>query len=290
MTEMRAELLKKARRIVIKIGSRIIASRGRGLNKSRIAKLALEILKLRERKCDVAIVSSGAIIAGMEKLGIEERPKTMPLKQAAAAVGQSQLMWLYEKTFKAHRAMVAQILLTGEDLSDRKRSLNARNTLFTLFDRGVIPVVNENDTVSFEEIKFGDNDHLAALVTRLIDADLLIILTDVDGLYTADPRNNPQARRLDYVAKITAEMEKNASGTGSMEGTGGMRSKISAAKSVGALGVPTLLLNGARPEILTEAFDGQPVGTLFNLKGKKPAGRKPRITGTIKKSAKKEIK
>lgn len=278
----RPHLLKNSRRIVIKIGSRIIASRGAGLNKARIEKLAREILKLRKRKCDVAIVSSGAILAGMEKLGLSERPKTMPLKQAAAAVGQSQLMWLFEKTFKVHKTLVAQILLTGEDLSDRKRFLNSRNTFITLFENGVIPIVNENDTVSIDEIKFGDNDHLAALVTNLIDADLLIILTDVDGLFTEDPRINPDAELISYVEELTPEMEKSASGSATLEGTGGMSSKVAAAKKVGAYGVPALLLNGTHPEILSEAFDGKPVGTLFDLKGDKLNSRKHWIAFSMK--------
>lgn len=274
--------LKKSKRIVIKIGSRIIASRGSGLNKSRIEKLAEEIAFLKEKGLEIVLVSSGAILAGMEKLGLKDRPNTMPLKQAAAAAGQSELMWLYEKTFKTHKIPVAQILLTGEDLADRKRFLNSRNTFFALFDHHVIPIVNENDTVSFDEIKFGDNDHLAALVTNLIDAQLLIILTDVDGLFTADPRFDPGAKLLSEVGEITEEIEQNASGSGTGEGTGGMRSKINAAKKVGAYGVQTLLLNGTCPGILTQAFAGKKVGTLFNLNGEKLNSRKHWLAFSIK--------
>ncbi|MBI3595138.1 MAG: glutamate 5-kinase [Nitrospirae bacterium] len=274
--------IKNCKRVVIKIGSRIIASRGVGLNKSRIEELAEEIARLKTGGIEVVLVSSGAILAGMEKLGLKERPKSIPLKQAAAAAGQSQLMWLYEKTFKTHRIPVAQILLTGEDLADRKRFLNSRNTFFALFDHQVIPIVNENDTVSFDEIKFGDNDHLAALVTNLIDAQLLIILTDVDGLFTADPRVDPEAKLLSEVVEITDEIERNASGSGTLEGTGGMRSKIDAAKKVGAYGVQTLLLNGTVSGNLTQAFAGKKIGTLFHLKGERLTSRKHWIAFSIK--------
>ncbi|MBI1822315.1 MAG: glutamate 5-kinase [Nitrospirae bacterium] len=278
----RTDVFKNVKRVVIKIGSRIIASKGAGLNKSRIERLANEIFHLKEKGFEIVLVSSGAILAGMEKLGLKERPKTIPLKQAAAAVGQSQLMWLYEKTFKEHNLHVAQILLTGEDLADRKRFLNSRNTFFTLFDHKVIPIVNENDTVSIDEIKFGDNDHLAALVTNLIDGQLLIILTDVDGLFTADPRTNPHAELLSEVDEISEKIEKSALGSGTLEGTGGMRSKIEAAKKVGAYGVPTLLLNGTHPGILSLAFGGEAVGTLFRVKGEKLNSRKHWIAFSIR--------
>ncbi|MHB8482672.1 MAG: glutamate 5-kinase [Nitrospiria bacterium] len=278
----RTDIFKNVKRMVIKIGSRIIASKGAGLNKSRIEALANEIFHFKKKGMEIVLVSSGAILAGMEKLGLKDRPKTIPLKQAAAAVGQSQLMWLYEKTFKEHHLHVAQILLTGEDLADRKRFLNSRNTFFTLFDHQVIPIVNENDTVSVDEIKFGDNDHLAALVTNLIDAQLLIILTDVDGLFTADPGKNPEAELLSEVDEISEEIGKNALGSGTLEGTGGMRSKIEAAKKVGAYGVPTLLLNGTQPGILSRAFTGEPVGTLFHLRGEKLNSRKHWIAFSIR--------
>jgi glutamate 5-kinase len=278
----RAHLFKNVQRLVIKIGSRIIASKGSGLNKERIEQLAEEIVHLKKKGIEVVLVSSGAILAGMEKLGLKERPKTMPLKQAAAAVGQSQLMWIYEKTFEAHHLPVAQILLTGEDLANRKRFLNSRNTFFTLFEHNVIPIVNENDTVSVEEIKFGDNDHLAALVTNLVDAQLLIILTDVDGLFTSDPRKDPDAKLLPYVEEISAEIEKTAIDSGTLEGTGGMSSKVKAAKKVSVYGVPTLLLNGTVSGILIRAFSGEKVGTLFNLKGEKLNSRKHWIAFSIK--------
>lgn len=279
-------LFRKCNRVVIKIGSRIIASRGTGLNKSRIEQLAKEIALLKDNGTEIVLVSSGAILAGMAKLGLKERPKSMSLKQAAAAAGQSQLMWLYEKTFKIHKIPVAQILLTGDDLADRKRFLNSRNTFFTLFDHHVIPIVNENDTVSFDEIKFGDNDHLSALVTNLIDAQLLVILTDVDGLFTADPRIHPDAKLLTEVNEISEEIERNALGSGTIEGTGGMRSKIEAARKVAAYGVQTLLLNGTVPGILTQAFGGEKIGTLFNLKGDKLNSRKHWIAFSIKSKGK----
>jgi glutamate 5-kinase len=274
--------LKRYKRIVIKIGSRIIASRGAGLNKSRIEDLAREIARLKRGGVEIVLVSSGAILSGMEKLGLRERPKSIPLKQAAAAAGQSQLMWLYEKAFKLHKIPVAQILLTADDLADRKRFLNSRNTLFTLFEHQAIPIVNENDTVSFDEIKFGDNDHLAALVTNLIDAQMLIILTDVDGLFTANPHTHPDARLLPEVDEITPEIRKSVSEGGSVDGTGGMASKLEAAVKVGAYGVPTLLLNGTVKGIVTQAFSGKPAGTFFKLKGEKLTSRKHWIAYSIR--------
>ena len=190
-------------------------------------------------------MSSGAIAAGLKKLGLVKK-KGMPLslKQAAAAVGQSGLMWMYEKTFGGRGRKVAQVLLTREDLSSRTRFLNARNTLHTLLDYGVVPIINENDTVSVDEIKFGDNDNLSGMVVHLADADLLVILSDIDGLYTADPRIDPAAELIPVVEKVTAELERAAGDAKSLVGTGGMRSKVMTAKKVGAYGVPMAIVNG----------------------------------------------
>src|SRR5512146_1936864 len=200
---MQREFLKKARRIVVKIGSRVLTSEDNGLDAAVIARLAAEIATLREEKREVIIVSSGAVAAGRKALGLEDKPRTIPQKQAAAAVGQSKLMRAYEEAISLHGHKVAQLLLTREDLADRQRFLNARATLDTLLTFGIVPIINENDTVAVEEIKFGDNDNLSALVTNLTEAHLLVILTDIDGFYEADPRANPDARLIPLVKVIT---------------------------------------------------------------------------------------
>ncbi|MFM7841508.1 MAG: glutamate 5-kinase, partial [Nitrospira sp.] len=191
----------------MKIGSSLVASKGIGLRPERIEQLAADIAALKKSGRDVLVVSSGAIVSGIRKLGLTAYPKNLPEKQAAAAVGQSRLMWAYEKAFEALGQKVAQVLLTQQDLADRKRFMNARNTLTALLEFGVIPIINENDTVAVEEIRFGDNDNLAALVAHLIDADLLVILSDVAGLYTEDPRTNNQATLIPVVADITKDIE-----------------------------------------------------------------------------------
>jgi glutamate 5-kinase len=209
------------------------------------------------------MVSSGAIAAGRKELGIDGKPRTIPLKQAAAAVGQTRLMRAYEEAFALHNHKVAQILLTRDDLADRQRFLNARATLDTLLDCGIIPIINENDTVAVDEIKFGDNDNLSALVTNLTEADLLVILTDIEGLYDKDPRANPDARLIPVVRSITREMELGAGGAGSAVGTGGMATKLIAARKVGRSGVPAIIINGMTPGLLGKALAGEDVGTLF---------------------------
>jgi glutamate 5-kinase len=228
------------------------------------------------------LVSSGAIAAGLAKLGLK-KTKGMPLslKQAAAAVGQSSLMWAYEKTFASHGLKVAQVLLTREDLSNRTRFLNARNTLQTLLDYGVIPVINENDTVSVDEIKFGDNDNLSGMVAHLSDADLLVILSDIDGLYTADPKFDPSAELIPLVEKITAEVERGAGDAQTQVGTGGMRSKLMTAKKVGAIGVPMVIVNGKKNGVLPALFEGKDVGTLFLPRPEKLESRKHWIAYTV---------
>jgi glutamate 5-kinase len=272
--------LTRARRLVVKVGSGLITSPGEGLDAKRIRALAGDIAALVAERREVALVSSGAIAAGIARLGLTSRPRSIPEKQAAAAVGQSALMWHYEQAFKRHGIKVGQVLLTSQDISDRGRYLNARNTLLALLDFGVLPIVNENDTVAVDEIKFGDNDNLSGMVVQLTDADLLIILSDIDGLYTADPRLHPDARFIPVVEKITAEMERGAGDALFGVGTGGMRSKIMAAKKVGAYGVPLVILNGKKPGLLAALFDGRETGTLFLPRLEKMDSRKHWIAYT----------
>jgi glutamate 5-kinase len=282
-TGNRKAIFSKFRRIVIKVGSAVLTSSDQGLDQDRIGHLASDISFIMAQGREVILVSSGAIAAGLAKLGLK-KTKGMPLslKQAAAAVGQSSLMWMYEKTFNAHGKKVAQVLLTREDLSNRTRFLNARNTLQTLLDHGVVPIINENDTVSVDEIKFGDNDNLSGMVVHLTDADLLVILSDIDGLYTSDPRIDPAALLIPIVDKITAEIERSAGDAQTSVGTGGMRSKIMTAKKVGAFGAPTVIVNGRTEGILKVLFDGGVVGTLFLPKPEKQDSRKHWIAYTVK--------
>ncbi|HEX9022011.1 MAG TPA: glutamate 5-kinase [Nitrospirota bacterium] len=278
----RKSIFSKSRRIVIKVGSAVLTSSDQGLDHNRIERLASDIATLIGLGRHVIIVSSGAIAAGLAKLGLK-KTKTMPLslKQAAAAVGQSDLMWAYEKTFDAHGKKVAQVLLTREDLSNRTRFLNARNTIQTLLDHGVVPVINENDTVSVDEIKFGDNDNLSGMVVHLADADLLVILSDIDGLYTADPKVNPSAALIPLVEKITAEVERGAGDAQTPVGTGGMRSKIMTAKKVSAYGAPVVIVNGKKNGVLLALFEGRDVGTLFLPRPDRQDSRKHWIAYTV---------
>lgn len=260
---LRETLLQQAKRVVIKIGSSVITSREQGLNLARIDDLAKEVCQFQKQGRQVVLVSSGAVASGLEPLGLTQRPQDIALKQAAAAVGQSRLMWSYEKAFRPFGLTVAQVLLTHEDLSQRRRFLNARNTLLTLMGRGVIPIINENDTVAVEEIQFGDNDMLAGLVAHLIDAQLLIILSDVEGLYTQDPKESSHAELLRVVEEVTPEIEGLAGGTTTAEGTGGMASKVRAAKQAATYGVATIVVNGKIQGVLTRLSSGDELGTLF---------------------------
>lgn len=252
--------------LVIKIGSNILASEDNGLDMKRIQSLADDISSVQELGYEVIVVSSGAIAAGMKKLGLSERPRDIILKQAAAAVGQSSLMWAYEKCFAVHKKTVAQILLTQDDFTDRKRYINSKNTLSTLLSYGIIPVINENDTVATDEIRFGDNDNLAALVAGLIEAERLLILSDVDGLFTDDPRKNPEAILINFVEEITPEMEKRAGGAGSSVGTGGMSSKLKAAQMAVSHGITVNILNGRGKGGIISLLNGEPCGTEFKAK------------------------
>jgi len=279
---MRDEILRQSKRIVVKIGSSLVSSRQTGLQPEKIDQLADEIAALRSNGREVLIVSSGAIISGIKKLGLKEYPKNLPVKQAAAAVGQSRLMWAYEKSFERLGLKVAQILLTHHDLADRRRFLNARHTLAALIEFGVVPIINENDTVAVDEIRVGDNDALAADVAHLVDADLLVILSDIDGLFTEDPRKNPSAELIPLVSEINEDIERRAGVSSTFEGTGGMATKIRAAKKVGEFGVATLILNGQKTGLLTKILSGDPGGSLFLAKGRRLNSRKHWIGHTLR--------
>jgi len=263
MSVDRKEYLQKVKRIVVKVGSSTLTHNTGYLNINRIERLVRQLVDINNREVEIVMVSSGAIAAGRGRLGLKKRPKTIPEKQAAAAVGQGILLHMYEKIFSEYGKVVAQILLTREDFSQRSRFLNARNTFFTLFEQGVIPIVNENDAIVVDEIKFGDNDNLSAMVASLVDADLLIILSDIDGLYDSNPKNNPNAKLIYNVEKITGEIEASAGGEGSDLGTGGMITKINAAKVASASGIPMLILNGSIDNIINDTLEGKEVGTLF---------------------------
>ena len=279
---MRDQVLRQAKRIVVKVGSSLVASREAGLRPDRIEQLADDLSAISRQQRDVLLVSSGAIVSGIRKLGLQSYPKTLPLKQAAAAVGQSRLMWAYEKAFERLGHKVAQVFLTHQDLTDRRRFLNARHTLAALLEHGVIPIINENDTVSVEEIRFGDNDTLAGEVAHLVDADVLIILSDVDGLYTSDPRHDPSATLVPLVAEVTPEIERRAGRSVKFEGTGGMVTKIQAAKQVAEYGVATLIMNGERSGLLPGVFEGLDTGTLVLPRGRRLPSRKHWIAYTLR--------
>jgi glutamate 5-kinase len=266
--------LSHARRVVVKVGSGLVTTPGEGPSSEHIGRLATDISTLVHDRHEVALVTSGAIATGMARLGLKARPRSIPEKQAAAAVGQSALMWEYEQAFKKHGIAVGQVLLTGQDISDRARYLNARNTLLALLEFGVLPIVNENDTVAVDEIKVGDNDNLAALVAHLIDADLLVLLTDVDGLYTGDPRRDPAARRLETVEAITDEIQRMVYDASASVSLGGMSTKLQAAQKAGASGIPMVIASGREPGTLPRLLKGEPVGTYFQPRDDRLAARK----------------
>jgi glutamate 5-kinase len=274
-------MLNKVRRFVLKVGSRVLTGKGRVLSQAVFDRLAREVSAARKKGYEVVIVSSGAIAAGMARLSLAEKPRTMPQKQAAAAIGQSALIWNYERAFSFFGEKVAQILLTRDDLSNRNRYLNARNTLLSLLSYGVIPIINENDTVVVEEIKFGDNDNLSALVTNLVNADLLIILSDIDGLYDRDPRLHKSAKLIPLVPKVTAELEKNASETLSPISIGGMVTKLQAARKAALFGIPTVLASGMEEGMVERILLGEDVGTFFSSEVNKLTSRKHWIAFTL---------
>ncbi len=278
----RKSIISNVNRVIIKIGSSMLTDSNGSLSESIFEKLALEISKIRDKNIEVSVVSSGAIASGMNKLGIVRRPKEISMKQAIAAAGQSTLIWHYERAFSVFNQNVAQILLTLDGLSDRKRYLNARKTLITLLAMGIIPIVNENDTVAIEEIMLGDNDNLAAHITSLIEADLLIMLTDIEGLYSKDPRKNKDAELISLIERIGEEIENTAGDTLGRATIGGMRTKIEAAKMAAAFGVPTIIANGKNGSILEDIFEGKDVGTLFLPSERILSGRKHWIVFTLK--------
>ena len=250
-----------ARRIVVKVGSSLVTNEGRGLDVAAIARWAQQIAALRVQGKEVVLVSSGAIAEGMQRLGWTKRPQAIHQLQAAAAVGQMGLVQVYESCFRKHGLETAQVLLTHDDLADRKRYLNARSTLLTLLSLGVIPIINENDTVVTDEIKFGDNDTLGALVANLIEADVLVILTDQKGLFTADPRRDSAATLVGEAMAGDGTLESMAGGAGSSLGKGGMITKILAAKRAAKSGAHTVIASGRETEVLTRLAAGEPIGT-----------------------------
>ncbi len=271
---LRLDVVQQAPIAVIKVGTNVLADETGRLNRQRIQSLADQLARVRTARRKVVLVTSGAIGAGVGKLGLRKRPTELPHLQACAAIGQSALMQLYQESLGRHGVNTAQILLTASDFDSRARYLNVRNTIRTLFEYDALPIINENDTVSVAEIKFGDNDHLAAMVTNLLRAPLLVLLTNVDGLYSDDPRNNPDARLLTTVPVIDHTVADLAANTTSELGTGGMKSKLRAARLATAAGEAVIMANGAIDHILDRIFAGEAVGTLFQPHGEDVASWK----------------
>lgn len=257
--------ITQAKRIVIKVGTSTLAHQTGMLNIRRIESLVKTLADLQNSGRELVLVSSGAIGVGSGKLGLKERPSDTPTKQACASIGQCELMYVYDKLFSEYNHCVSQILMTRYTTDTPNCAQNVVNTFERLFSLGVIPIVNENDSVSVEEIEFGDNDTLSALVARLTNAEALVILTDIDGLYDDDPRKNPDAKLIPVVEKIDARIEALAQGKGSTLGTGGMITKVNAAQLATKAGIPVYILNGADPKILYRLFDGEAVGTVFTV-------------------------
>ncbi len=266
--------LSRIRRVVVKVGSGLVTTPGEGPSSEHIGRIAADLSALVHEGREVALVTSGAIATGVARLGLTARPRSIPEKQAAAAVGQSALMWEYEQAFKKHGIPVGQVLLTGQDISDRSRYLNARNTLLALLEFGVLPVINENDTVAVDEIKVGDNDNLAALVAHLIDADLLVLLTDVDGLYTGNPQQDPSARRLETVEAITDQIQRMVYDASARVSVGGMATKLQAGQKASASGIPMVIASGREAGLLPRLLKGEPIGTYFQPRDDRLAARK----------------
>ncbi|MBL0713312.1 MAG: glutamate 5-kinase [Desulfosarcina sp.] len=269
------------RRVVVKVGSNVLTC-DQGLNLPVIDALSRQISRLIVDRRDVILVSSGALAAGVRKLAIKSRPEAIPARQAVAAVGQAGLILTWEKAFARHGKKVAQILLTAEDMTSRKRYLNARNTLNTLLTWGVIPIINENDTVMVDEIKFGDNDNLAAVIALLMDADILINLTDIDGLYDKNPRIHGDAELIPTIETIGKEIERYAGDIPGALGTGGMLSKIKAARKVTAAGIPMIIANGKANQVLEGIFGGQSPGSFFKPKTERLSSRKCWLAFSLK--------
>ena len=293
---MRAECLGNATRVVLKLGTGVLTDSRKQVDLPQLERLVAQVAAQRKAGREMVLVTSGAVGAGMGALGFEKRPTLLAELQACAAVGQSRLMATYEKLFARHRITVAQVLLTHDDLADKERHLNARNTLVTLLEHGVVPIINENDAVSFTELKFGDNDKLSALVAVLLPADLLIILTTVDGVVEHFGKAN--ARTLPLIEQIDDAIESLASGTQSATAVGGMISKIQAAKITVRSGIPLVIASGRKPTVLADVLAGKEEGTLFLPKPTKLKGHKrwiaffhhPKGTLTIDEGAKKALR
>ncbi len=275
-------ILARTRRLVVKIGSGVLTRADGDLDRARIDDLSGEIAALHAAGREVVVITSGAVAAGVGRLGLAQRPRTIPHKQAAAAVGQIGVMAVYESAFAGRGIKVAQVLLTRDDLSNRRRYLNAKHAIMALLEWRVVPIVNENDTVAVDEIKLGDNDNLSALVATLVEGDLLVILSDVAGLHTADPRHDPTAALIPLVAAVTPELESIA-GTGGPLGTGGMSTKLAAAKKASASGIPTIITDGRRAGVLAGVMDETiELGTLILPLRDRLASRKHWIAYTLK--------
>ncbi len=281
MTDNLRNCFQGIKRVVVKVGSNVLTT-PEGLNLKVISSLTRQIHELMEKNIEVIFVSSGAMASGIKKIGLPGRPNEIPKRQAVAAIGQAGLILEYEKAFARFGKKVAQILLTSDDLNHRRRYLNSRNTINTLLSWKVIPIINENDTVMVEEIKLGDNDNLSAMIALLMDAGILINLTDIDGLFDRDPRKFPEARLVPVVSTIGKNIVKLASDIPGTLGTGGMLSKVQAAKKVSSAGIPMVIANGKKPNILLRLFEMEPIGTFFVPKKEKLASRKCWIAFTLK--------
>jgi glutamate 5-kinase len=284
---VKREHIAKAKRIVVKIGTKVLTRADNSLDLSTMKSVIAQLSRILENRKEIIIVSSGAITLGLSRMGLTYRPKALNLLQAAAAMGQSRLMYAYESELEKKGCKAAQILLTIEDIQDRQRYLNIRNTIFTLWSTGAVPIVNENDSVSFSEIRFGDNDIIAAHLSNMIDADLLLILTDTDGVYDKDPRQFPEAARIiGEIFGVTDELLKEKSGKGSDFSSGGIESKLKAADIASKSGVGVIVANGATAD-LTQLFNGDEIGTYFVPAEKKIRGRKkwiafnPKVEGAV---------
>ncbi|MCX8043043.1 MAG: glutamate 5-kinase [Desulfobacterota bacterium] len=281
--QLRRDIITKVRRAVVKLGSYVLTTPSWKLDRKVFVDITRSIAHLAQsRGIQSVIVTSGAVATGMGKLGFKERPRALAQEQAAAAVGQIGLMALYERLFARHGMNVGQMLLTHGDLRDRKRFLTIRDAMESLLELGVVPIINENDSVVVDEIKFGDNDYLSSLVTNVAQADLLIILTDIDGVYDKDPHAAPDARLIQLIQDVDTRIEQLAGAAHSTISRGGMASKIKAAKTAALFGVPTIIANGKQPGILLDIFSAKQVGTLILPKENKLTSRKHWIAFTLK--------
>lgn len=278
---MSLQNLSNIRTLVVKVGSSLVTAGGKGIDQAALDRWAAQIAELGKQGVQTVLVSSGAIAEGIKRLGWSKRPTAINELQAAAAVGQTGIAQAYETAFAPHGIRTAQILLTHDDLSNRTRYLNARSTLQTLLSKGIVPVINENDTVTTDEIKLGDNDTLGALVTNLIEADALVLLTDQKGLYDSDPRKNPQAKLIPTIAADHPDLESMAGGAGSSVGTGGMYTKVTAAKRAALSGAATVVAWGGEPDVLVRLKQGESIGTLFTSAHSRVAARKQWLLGHV---------